>query len=606
MAEVSPSTTPAPDRALLERAAAESAAALGIPASLVGKALGQQDYFAVIEAIIPLRPTAPPERVRPALEALEGLLRIKAYGFPPVGPQGRIAPVVFGTAGHRGEIGVGLGLVHIHAIVTALLRRIEQMAPEERLRHFGVETLDAVRARGMMIGHDNRLFNPDFSFYAAHLLGQAGFRVGYAGRVASPEISRVLPLQGWAGALNFTPSHNPFRYGGLKFSPADGGLAAGDLSDPLAEEANRVLEELNAEAWPDFQTLAALIASQDQRTGRVDVHAPYLEALAAHPVVRLGELVETLQGLPPGERLRFVADPVWGGAVPVYQRLLEQFGPEVMTLIHTEDDPYFGGQSTEPSADTFADAEAVLRADPAKFKVAIRNDPDGDRGLAGDQAGGIKMNRFAALVMRYLIDIGAGRDVVTTLPTSRFGVDYARSRGKTVRLTAVGFKNFRPHLLDKGTMVAYEESDGLTIAGHTLDKDGVLAGLLALRIVLHYRRPLSELLAEIEAEIGPYHYRQVSFPVDILAEKVREKLQRLRAIKPGARLGPEGLRRTVVEVNSEDGFWFAFEEGGWILMRPSGTEPKVRIYAETRTSEAATLELCELGKAVALEVLHAD
>ena len=277
-----------------------------------------------------------------------------------------------------------------------------------------------------------------------------------------------------------------------------------------------------------------------------------------------------------------------------------------MTLIHTEDDPYFGGQSTEPSADTFADAEAVLRADPARFKVAIRNDPDGDRGLAGDEAGGIKMNRFAALVMRYLIDIGAGRDVVTTLPTSRFGVDYARSRGKTVRLTAVGFKNFRPHLLDKGTMVAYEESDGLTIAGHTLDKDGVLAGLLALRIVLHYRRPLSELLAEIEAETGPYHYRQVSFPVDVLAEKVREKLQRLRAIKPGAKLGPEGLRRTVAEVNSEDGFWFAFEEGGWILMRPSGTEPKVRIYAETRTSEAATLELCELGKAVALEALHAE
>ena len=133
---------------------------------------------------------------------------------------------------------------------------------------------------------------------------------------------------------------------------------------------------------------------------RLDLHVPYLEALKAHPVVRLQELVDTLRALPPGEQVRFVADPVFGGAVPVYQRLQQLLGEDVLTLLNTKEDPYFGGQTTEPNEQTLQEAQDKLKQLPGKFKVAIRNDPDGDRGLVGDEDTAIKMNQFAALVLR--------------------------------------------------------------------------------------------------------------------------------------------------------------------------------------------------------------
>ncbi len=582
--------------------ATAEAAALGIPAGRTAAALEKRDYFDLIAALLPLQNEDNAERARSLRMSVEELLRIKAFCFPPAVRNGRLESVVFGTGGHRGEIGVGLTLVHIDVIVRALIARIDALRPEELLHHFGADSPAAVRERGMMIGHDNRLLNPEFSFYSAHLLSGEGFRVGYAGRVASPEMSKVVPKNGWAGALNFTPSHNPFRYGGLKFNPADGGLAGDDITEPLALQANRLLEGMTPAAWTPYEELERIVQRQEKEIERVDVHEPYLEALHEHPVIRLGELAQTLKSLPADGRARIVADPVFGGAVPVYRRLRSLFGEEIMTLVNIEDDPYFGGQTTEPNDQTLAQALEELQARPAAHQVAIRNDPDGDRGLVGDAGGAVKMNRFAALVMRYLLDLGFGGDVVTTLPTSRYGVDYAKSRGKKVHLTAVGFKNFRPYLLDNTTMVAYEESDGITITGHTLDKDGVLAGLLALRIVLHYQKPLHELLREIDSEIGAYHYLQINFEVDITAAEVREKLIRLADIKPGDRV--DDGNRIIGEVNTEDGYMFRFEDGDWILMRPSGTEPKVRVYAESRRSAADTEALCELGKAMAIKAIQ--
>ncbi|MCZ6532640.1 MAG: hypothetical protein O7A08_06715 [SAR324 cluster bacterium] len=595
-----------PNKAELEERVRVHAQALGIAERRTVQALEERDYFALVELMVPLR-AGPLKAAANALgEALQGLLRHKAFAFPPPWKGGGPMPVVFGTGGHRGEIGVGLTLAHIHVIVLALLNEIEGMSGEQLGQYFDAADLADVREKGFVIGHDNRLLNPDFSYYAAHLLTERGYKARYAGRVASPEISRVVPLKGWAGGLNFTPSHNPFRYGGLKFSPADGGLAGGELTDPLADGANRLLAALTPEQWPAYEDLDEIVARQAETIERVDLHTPYLEALKTHPVVRLDELAETLRGLPPEQAVGFVADPAFGGAVPVYRQLQPIFGERVMALLHSEEDPFFGGQSTEPNEQTLQAARAALASRPGVLKVAIRNDPDGDRGLVGDEQSAIKMNQFAALVIRYLIELGYEGSLATTYPTSRFGVDFARGRGMKVHLTPVGFKNFRTHLLNDGAIVAYEESDGITIAGHTLDKDGVLAGLLALRMVLHYRRPLSVLLAEIEEETGTYHYEQVNFEVDLSAAEVKEKLKRLADVRPGDLLGKGALQRKVKEVASDDGYMFQFEDGTWILMRPSGTEPKVRIYAESRTSSQDTDALCDLGRALALESIEGN
>ncbi len=591
-----------PHREALDERVRKSAAEAGLEGERVEAALGARDDFALLELLIPRRDRLPAEVVAELRGALEALLKFKVYAHPT--ELGARVPIVFGTGGHRGEIGLGLTLAHVHAIVTALVEQIEAMSPEERRIHCGAPDLDEVRERGFTIGHDNRLFNPEFSCYAAHLLREAGFHVRYAGIVSTPELSRVVVHLGWAGAINFTPSHNPFRYGGIKTNPADGGLAGPELTEPLAVLANRNLERLAEESWPDFDTLEALIDRERERVERVDVHTPYLECLDAHPVLRLGELCATLKELGQAGRLRWVVDPVWGASVPVYRRILERVGEEALTLLHTEDDPYFGGQTTEPNEQTLSDALGVLADDPAEFKVAIRNDPDCDRGLVGDDGGAIKTNRFAALVMRYLIDSGAAGDIATTLPTSHFGPDYARARGGAVHITPTGFKHFRPFLKTGRTMLAYEESDGLTIAEHSLDKDGIVTGLLALRIVLHYGKSLGELLGEIEAELGRYHWEQLTFTIGISAREALQRLARLAEYRPGRRIEANGRAYTLAEVNAEDGYKFVFEDGSWVMMRPSGTEPKVRIYAETKESMEATHELTKLGQAIALEAIR--
>ena len=588
----------------LVQAVRSDAATAGLDAQETSAALARHDYFSVLERLVQRRSAGTPMPVE-LQQRLETLLRRKAFAHPATTGARPVEPVVFGTGGHRGVIGEGLTLAHVRAIVEALMQRIADFSPDERRRHFGHAPLEAVKAAGFVVGHDNRLFNPDFSYYAMHLLSAAGYRVAYAGRVATPELSLVVPRQGWAGSLNFTPSHNPFRYGGIKLSPADGGLAGSDITDVLAHEANTRLEALRLEAWPQRAELERQVADMAGRVQRIDVHGPYLDALAEHPVIRLDELAAELRDAPPAESLHLVADPTWGGAVPVYLALRERLGPAHLTVLHTEDDAYFGGQTTEPNAQTLSDALHALERIRTGFGVAIRNDPDCDRGLVGDLGGAIKMNRFAVLVARYLLDLGQHGALVTTHATSHFGPDFARARGMPVHITAVGFKNFRPLLQSGEALLAYEESDGLTIAGHTLDKDGVLDGLLACRIVRHYRRPLHELLAQAEQETGHYHWTSVNFPIDMPAAEAHRQLQPLANVRPGQVVSGAGLRRTVAEINAEDGYKFVFDDGTWLMIRPSGTEPKIRVYGETKRDAAHSEALCRLGQAMALEVLGA-
>ena len=591
------------DESALQTRLVEAARAAGAPADVLTRQR-KEDPFAVLEWLVPRRGGMAAGTVRSVTDAAEALLRHRIFVHPGAGGA-RVVPVVFGTGGHRGVIGSGLTLLHVHVIVTALLRAIAAMPPAQRGEVFGAAELGAVQRRGFVLGHDNRLFNPEFSYYAASLLHEAGYAVRYAGRISSPELSLLVPLRGWAGSLNFTPSHNPFRWGGMKFAPADGGLAGGDLTDPLAAEANRLLAATAPADWPAPAALEARIAAESRRIERVDLHDAYLDALNEHPVVRLAELIEEIRALPAGQRLAYVADPTWGAAVPVYERLQQRLGADVLQVIHTEVDPYFGGQVTEPNEHTLADALALLKRTPGAHKVMIRNDPDSDRGLVGDEAGAIQMNRFAPLVFRYLRDLGLSGDLVTTLPTSQLGPDYARRHGSTVLLTPTGFKNFRPHLKGGRALLAYEESNGLTIRGHTLDKDGVLVGLLGARIVLHYGRPLSALMAELEAELGHYHYRQETFMIDMSAAEAHERLKALGATRPGETFRAGGHDYTILEINAEDGYRFALDGGSWVMMRPSGTEPKVRVYAESRESPQVTEALCAAAKERALAAVHA-
>jgi phosphomannomutase len=580
----------------------ETAPAAQVPPALVADAFAKGDPFLVSEWIVPRRGELPQGSTRAALHAVEDWLRVLVIAHPAT--QSRpVEPIVFGTGGHRGQIGLGITFAHVFAIVQALINTIEGMSSAERKLHYGAGTVQEVKRRGFVFGHDNRLFNPELSAFSADLLAEAGYRVAYAGRCATPQLSFIVPKQSWAGAINFTPSHNPFRYGGIKLNPTDGGLAGSDITDSLEHEANRILEGLDPAKWWEMDALEARVGARRRNFATIDIHEPYFTGLNKHKVIRLDDLVRQARGNGPAPRLQWVVDPVWGAAVPAYLRLQQRFGENVLFLMHTEEDAYFGGQTTEPNEATLLDALTALGELSAPLRGAIRNDPDSDRGLVGDLGGPIKMNRFAVLVMRYLLDLGMSGSLVTTLPTSHFGPDYARRRGHEVVLTPTGFKNFRTELQSGQALLAYEESDGLSIQGHTLDKDGIMAGLLAMRMVLHYGRSLSEQLAEVERETGRYYWIQETFAITIPARQAKERLKSLGSIRPGQEIEGGGRTRRVQSVNTEDGYKFIFDDGTWFMMRPSGTEPKVRLYAESRESATTALALCRAARTLALKAM---
>ncbi len=591
----------------------DAAAILGAPAEAKEAAQQQGVLFPLMEWAIGQLTAEPAsakaERCQTLLQQASLCLKTRVYAHP-FWLEENTPPVVFGTGGHRGKIGSGLSMVHVYVIVRALVQQIEDMSPHERLEHCGAASLEEVQQRGIVLGHDNRLFNEEFAGYAAWLLISAGFQVCYAGRIASPQLSLLTPKLGWAGALNFTPSHNPFHYGGIKYNPADGGLASTNLTNPLAERANRLLRGLSPKDWPDQAELQKRIASgrklaqAAESPEKPSLHDIYLDCLDTHPVVRLKELVAELRAEAKKRPVRLVADPVWGASVPVYQHLQKRLGSDILHLLHTEDDPFFGGQNTEPNPDTLQYAIAVLHNLPENaLQIAVRNDPDGDRGLVGDSSGAIKMNRFSALVFKYLLDTGNKGMLITSYATSHFAQQYARDRGCEVHLTPTGFKNFRPWL-NSGALMAYEESDGITLANHTLDKDGILSGLLAVRIALHYQQPLGSLMTSLEREIGKYHWRQEAFSINLPAKQAQEKLQLLKKVRQGYMWQTSAGERQVQQVFDEDGYKFIFEDSSWLMLRPSGTEPKMRVYAESRLSETDAIALCNSGKQTALDLIN--
>ncbi len=571
---------------------------LGAPCDALAQAR-QGDVFFLLEWGIPRRqtpptPKQPSTKVEALIQSAAECLRWQVLGHPCWFGQ-QAAPIVFGTGGHRGQLGVGLGLVHVHAIVQAWVDTLCAMPKAERTAHYGAAELGILKQQGVVLGHDNRLCNPEFSFYAAYLLQQQGFKVRYAGRIASPELSLLTPHFGWTAAFNFTPSHNPFRYGGIKLNPFDGGLADETLTEPLATRANVILQGLTQNTWPDAQCIEERIETGRMAAAPIEVHDAYLDLLEQHPMLKLGDLIKTLRQLSP-KKVRFVVDPVWGAATPVYLRLQKRLGP-LMHVLHTEDDPFFGGQTTEPNESTLKEVLGALKINTPQIAVGVRNDPDGDRGLVCDAQGPIKMNAFAPLVYHWLMQQGHQGGLCTTYPTSHKGPHLAQQLGQPCQLTATGFKHFRRHLKSGNTLLAYEESDGMSIQGHTLDKDGILAGLLALRMSVVENRSLNDQLNRLNRlQNTSYYWRQETFAVNVSAQEIRQHFAALRSIQVGDVWSLAGKPQKIVQVLFEDGCKIIFESGLWVMMRPSGTEPKVRIYAESMHDMNEAKALCMMGQ----------
>ena len=449
--------------------------------------------------------------------------------------------VKFGTSGWRGVIGREVTFRNVRVVTSAL-----------------IDTLHADGANGafVVIGFDTRMLSEKFARAAAELIASADVPVKLAIRdVPSPVLAAAVSELGASAGMVFTGSHNPPEYNGLKIYTPDGILAMNDFTDRLEHRVAEIIDDYDDTFLP-----------QPELIEQFDPKPSYL--------ARLQSIIDWTAIRNSG--ITLVVDPLFGTTREYLDHiLLENEIPT--TVIHNTRDPYFGGYAPDCTSVNLSRLRDVMRSTDADLGLAT--DGDGDRfGLLDRGARMCDSSMGIALVLDYLARRrGLTGAVGRTLATPTLIDAVAREHGLEVIETPVGFKHFGPLFVDGSLEFAGEESAGLTWARHLPERDGVLACLLAAEMVAVEGRTLAELAADLERRVGAHWFRRTQIPLtrrsrQIFDRRMKQKWNRIKG-------------RDVVRVDRRDGLKLVFDGGSWLAVRLAGTEPKIRLYAEGRSSE---------------------
>lgn len=508
-------------------------------------------------------------------------------------------PVKFGTSGWRGILGKDL-FVHSVSFVTAAIVEMYQAVDgqKELAPYLGVSTLREAQERGCVVGFDNRFGGEILAGAVIEVLRRAGFTVHYAGESTTGVLSAALLELQAAFSINLTPSHNPLEYGGFKYNAADAGPAASPLTDRITANARRIVDA-------DDSPLVSFTAELVVPSQRTDIHVfdslACWQSLVRRNVIRHGlDPDAIMRGFHGNPDLCVVIDSVHGASRLHIAPLFDGGGNRRLIHLRANEDVTFNGIAPEPSSENMRQVVEILRARPEPLKIGAIIDPDGDRIRFTDGEVEISMNQFGAMAYHFLHEVkGKPGMVAKTVATSNLANCLARAFGEEVFEPRVGFKEFKPVI--GRALVCFEESDGISVIGHTPEKDAYIGLLLAMDMVLTLNVNLGEYLRRIEGEYGAYYPDRGGLTVSARGEELKAILQGLQSYAVGAmvRVGEGELR--IVEVIDIDGRKMIFEDGSWLMIRPSGTEPKVRFYVESRTADG-TGELVQAARAMLKEI----
>ncbi len=537
--------------------------------------LERHAYTAALELLIPLLYGDPGPRRDQAVELRDVVFdRLReAMRTATHPPRTRMR---FGTSGWRGLLYDDFTVRNVAGVTQGLVDTLLDPASHAAL---GVASSEELRRRGAILAHDTRIMGPEFVEVAGRVLLAHGIRLVDLGLATTPEVSTAIHETGAAFSINFTPSHNPFAYHGYKFNPADGGPATQELTRPIAERANRILEGDGAyRSVSDAEWDAA--RRDPSRYRREDPVVLYKRSLARRlPWLDLDKLIARINAAD----VALFVDNGFGATRGKYERLLEGVAPEKLQVFSNEEDYLFGGKSREPSVENFRWLQTRMRGSRARLVVGFMNDGDGDRFVGGGREVALVMNKLGPLVVRYLVqEIGLTGDVTRSVMTSHMA-DVARARylpEGVLHETAVGFQYLKPYI--PASVNSWEESDGMSPKDWSRDKDGLIAALILTAMVLHYDRAPEALLAEAEAELGAFCFERQKVSGRKQGEELTAALAgRFGRIRPGDALAIDGRTLRVSRVVKLDGIKVVLEGGWWFGVRASGTEPVVRPYVET-------------------------
>ncbi|NOT46541.1 MAG: phosphoglucomutase/phosphomannomutase family protein [Acidobacteria bacterium] len=458
----------------------------------------------------------------------------------------------FGTSGWRAIIADQFTFSNVELVTNAICCSLKESGFSEGSK--------------LLVGNDTRFMGEQFAVMAAKIAARHGFEVLLCSApVPTPTLSHAIRSNKAAGGINFTASHNPLEYQGIKLSTADGA--------PALPEITQRVEALIIEG-PKTGTATGTITDFDPRPA-------YLDDLASK--VRFDEIAKASG--------KYAYDPLWGTGRGYLDKILKDHGLSVETL-HDWRDVTFGGKSPEPGEAQLAELKAKVLSE--KLTLGLATDGDGDRfGIIDSNGEIISANQLVALLTDYLVESRGWRQgVARSVATSHMVDRVAKDRGIKLYETPVGFK-FIGELINKDEIIlGGEESAGLSIRGHYPEKDGLIACLLAAEAVAVRGVSITDQLNELYGRIGKLESGRIGVKLtDEIAAGLKERLAREPSDIGG---------RSIESINRMDGVKFIFADGSWMLMRPSGTEPMVRIYAESE--DKADLEsLLDQGKKYLLD-----
>jgi alpha-D-glucose phosphate-specific phosphoglucomutase len=450
--------------------------------------------------------------------------------------------IKFGTDGWRGRIAEDYTFDNV--------RRCAQGFARYLLQHGGAD-------KGAVVGYDRRFDSEYFAAAAAEVLAGNGIKVWLTGEATpTPVISYGVVHQKAAGGINITASHNPSTDNGFKVRDEHGGAV-----DP---EGLKQIESY----IPGIDGVKRLALDEALEAGMItyfDAAAPYLK--------HLEDLIDVQPIKDAG--FKIVVEPMWGNGIGWMPRILEG-GATTVIEIHNVRNPIFPEmkrpEPIPPNVDMGLKTTVEQGAD-----VLIVFDGDADRIGAGTEAGVfINQLQMYALLALYLLEVRGERgDIVKTLSTTTMLNKLGAMYGVPVHETGVGFKFVAPKMIETNAMIGGEESGGFAFQGNVPERDGILAALYFLDFMVKKTMKPSELIDYLYSKVGEHFYKRVDTRLES-----KEQKETVRARVEAAR--PEriaGLKMT--GINKLDGYKFGMEDGGWLLIRFSGTEPLIRVYCET-------------------------
>lgn len=460
----------------------------------------------------------------------------------------KIEPVKFGTDGWRAVIGEDYTFLNVRRISLAVALHFQN--------HPKIKN-------GIVIGYDTRFLSREFASASAEVFANNGINVILTDSfVTTPAVSLLVKNEKLAFGVVITASHNPYKYNGFKLKDEFGGSM---YPDEILKIEAKLKEIKDVEIKQKFDELI-----KSGKIKLIDGRKYYLNNLRSK--IEIDKIVTG--------RLKVVYDAMYGAGQGSLKELINA------DELHSEINPSFGNGAPEPVPKNLS--EVCNKIKKEKYDIGIVTDGDADRIAIIDEMGDfLDAQKTFALLLHYLFKYKkmTGK-VVRGYSTSDLIQKYCEKYNIPLETVPIGFKHISKIMINEDVLIGAEESGGIGIKGHLPERDGVFNGLLYLEMLATTGKSISQLKKELENEFGVYYYQRTD--VHTTQELKLDALNACSKLKAGDKIGG----KVIINIGSLDGYRFAFN-GGWIIIRASGTEPLLRFYCETEGKNNTTSILAE-------------